>query len=73
MAYVVVLSTSQSYNSADTKWSPPTKVTPMRAAHHTPKGTLEYALYIRRNTEYNFLLVTNEREYAKEGKKSHIQ
>ena len=49
MAYVVVLSTSQSCNSADTKWSPPTNVTPIRAAHHTPRGTLEYALYIRRN------------------------
>lgn len=73
MAYVVVLSTSQSCNSADTKWSPPTKVTPIRMAHHTPEGTLEYALSIRRNIFSG--LATNEREHAKlkEEKKSHIQ
>lgn len=55
MAYVVVLSTSQSCNSADTKWSPPTNVTPIRMTHHTPKRTLEYALYISHQAKY-FLL-----------------
>lgn len=68
MTYVVVLSTSQSCNWADTKWGPLTNVTPIIMAHHIPKGTLEYALYIRR---MSFSASTNEREHAKREKVTH--
>lgn len=66
MAYVVVLSTSQSCNAAGTKWSPPTNDTPIRAAHHAPKGgTRVCAVH---QVKYISPLPTNEREQRERGK-----